>query len=140
MHAAYVIGAIVAFVIYPAVPTLGRQAVLLLMATATYPAVAVGMRRTDRARRGAWIFLLAGMALIYASTALRLFSGGWPTLPAEISDVTGYVVLMCAALALVLDHGRNNLGVVIDTAITALAIGGVLWTLVLRRQPPALTG
>src|SRR4029078_6780139 len=46
------------------------------------------------------------------------------------------LLLLTAAMTLVLDHGRNNLGVVIDTAIAALAAGGGLWTLVLRPRLP----
>jgi len=70
--------------------------------------------------------------MIYASTARSLIAGGWPTVAGQVFNVAGYLLLLSAAMALVLDHGRNNLGVVIDTAIAALAAGGVLWALVLR--------
>ena len=48
-----------------------------------------------------------------------------------LADAAGYLLLLAATLALVLQQRRKNLGRIIDTSIAALALGGVLWDLVL---------
>ena len=135
VRGAYVVGVLVALALYPLLPSGGRRTALLVVATATFLAVVVGMLRTVRAHRLAWVLILSGLASVFVSRAL--YSVGPPGSPARALDVAGYLLLLSAAMALVLGHGRNNLGVVIDTAIAALAAGGVLWTLVLRPNLPA---
>jgi len=133
---AFIVGGLLAFAAYSFLSTGGRQAVLLAIAATTILAVAVGMRRTAPSHRLAWILLLGGQVSLLVSNGLTFASGGELRAPVRVLDVAGYLLLLTAAMTLVLNHGRNNLGVVIDTAIAALAAGGVLWTLVLRPSLP----
>ena len=48
----------------------------------------------------------------------------------NLLDIPGNVLVLAAAFGLVM-QGRNNLGGIIDSTIVALAIGGVLWDVVL---------
>jgi hypothetical protein len=132
---AYVASTLACLAVFPFVPATGRKAVFLFVATITFLPIASGRRRTDQQHRRAWIVLLLGLAAIYVSTALSLLWRGSPVV-SHAFDVAGHLLLLSAALTLVLNHGRNNLGVLIDTAVTALAAGGVLWTLLLRPNLP----
>jgi diguanylate cyclase (GGDEF)-like protein len=136
---AYVVVVLGALVSYPFLSAAGRHAALLLVAAVTIVPVAVGMRRTAPEHRLGWVLLLAGQGSLLVSTALTLGSGDVLRVPVRVLDVIGYFLLLAAAMTLVLHHGRNNLGIVIDTAISALAAGGVLWTLVFRPHLPAST-
>jgi diguanylate cyclase len=135
VRGAYILSALAAFALYPVLPSIGRKAALLIIAAATFLAVVVGLRRAAHLHRLSRILILAGLASVFVSTAL--FPDGPPGALVRIIDVAGYLLLLSAAMVLVFGHGRNNLGVVIDTAIAALAAGGVLWTLVLRPHLPA---
>jgi diguanylate cyclase (GGDEF)-like protein len=139
LRGAYVIGVLAALVAYPLLSVHGRQAALLLVAAVTIAPVASGMRRTAPEHRFGWVLLLAGQTCLFVSITLTFASGGLLRAPVRVLDVAGYVLLLAAAMTLVLNHGRNNFGVVIDTAIAALAAGGVLWTLVFRPYLPDST-
>src|SRR5262249_50871842 len=45
-------------------------------------------------------------------------------------DAAGNLVVLAAAVTLVVRCGRNDFGGVIDTAIVALAVGGLIWDFV----------
>jgi diguanylate cyclase (GGDEF)-like protein len=137
LRGAYVVGALAALVAYPLLSVGGRQAALVIAAAVTIIPVASALRRTASGHRLGWLLLLAGQASLLVSTTLTFASGGLLRAPVRVLGVAGYLLLLAAAMTLVLNHGRNNLGVVIDTAIAALAAGGVLWTLVFRPHLPA---
>ena len=50
----------------------------------------------------------------------------------SLLDAVGNLLVLAAAIVLVVRRGRDNLGSIIDTTIAAIALGGVLWDVVLR--------
>ncbi|XVU24075.1 diguanylate cyclase domain-containing protein [Actinoplanes sp. CA-054009] len=119
-----------------------RQWPFLLVTLATLPAVVIALRRAPRGARSPWWVLL---------TALTLYNIGnlwWIWLVTVLGHATGDgslasqlftladVLVLAAAIVVVVQRGRGDLGGVIDSVITAVALGGVLWDVVLL---PALT-
>ena len=77
------------------------------------------------------MLLIATLAVISVANFARLFPGDPAATVSRLLDAAGNLLGLAAALALVLQQGRNNLGRVIDTTIAALAISGLLWNGVL---------
>jgi diguanylate cyclase (GGDEF)-like protein len=75
---------------------------------------------------------LAGLAAVNIGTVVGLVAGD--VAPAGSSGLfaAGNGLFLAAALALIVRRGRNNSGSIIDTAIVAVALGGLLWNLVLE--------
>jgi diguanylate cyclase (GGDEF)-like protein len=133
----YVATTVVILALYPALPEAARLTVTLAAASASFLATAVGIRRTERHHHRIWILLVAALASITISTILSLIPQDALSVASELLDMAGYLLLLTAAMTLVLQRGRNNLGSVIDTVIAALAAGGVLWSILLRPHLPS---
>jgi diguanylate cyclase (GGDEF)-like protein len=124
------VGAVVLIIAYPFSTTLTQQAIKLAASLATIPAIAVGARRIRRNRRAPWMLLLAALTLINVANVVGLSRG--TTTDSELLEAAGDFVVLLAALELIRQQGRANLGSIIDTSIATLAVGGLLWALVLE--------
>jgi diguanylate cyclase (GGDEF)-like protein len=122
----------VLIIAYPFSPSWAQQAIKLAASLATIPAVAVGAGHISRNRRAPWILLLAALTLINLANILGLFSGASATRGSELLEAAGDFVVLIAALELIRQQGHANLGSIIDTSIATLAVGGLLWALVLE--------
>jgi diguanylate cyclase (GGDEF)-like protein len=69
---------------------------------------------------------------------VRLAPGVLAASYSGIIDALGNVVVLVAALTLVVRCGRGDFGGVIDTAIVALAVGGLIWDFILLPSEQAL--
>ncbi|WP_203823404.1 GGDEF domain-containing protein [Actinoplanes palleronii] len=115
---------------------------LLVTLGAVLPAVVVALRRAPRGARSPWWLMLAAMTFfnvgnliwIWLATAGHRASGDGSV--AEVLYSGGGLFLLVAAIALVRLRGRGDVGGIIDSVITAVALGGVLWDAVLL---PALS-
>jgi diguanylate cyclase (GGDEF)-like protein len=128
---AYLLAAMALIAVYLLVPTSARPSIRFAVTLATIPALIVGMQRTNRNRRPPWILLITALALISLANAMRLLPGEPSTNIAHILDALGNLVILLAALQLIRQQQRANLGSIIDTSIVAFAVGGLLWDLVL---------
>ena len=109
---------------------------------AVLPAVVVGLRRAPAGSRTPWWLMLT--ALVFYNTGNLVWTwvtvvGGRLTGDGSVADLfytLGGVLVLGSAIAVVRHRGRGDGGGVIDSVITAGALGGVLWDAVLL---PALT-
>ena len=131
MRTGYLLTALVLIAAYPVSPTWAQHTIKLGISLATIPALLLGTRRISRNRRAPWILLLAALTLINLANVVRLLPGDTATTVDQLLDAVGNLVLLFAALQLIRQQGRANLGSIIDTSIIALAVGGLLWDLVL---------
>jgi diguanylate cyclase len=118
-------------ILYPVLPGTGRNAVFLLASLGAVPAVLVGLRRISPGKRRPWMLLLAAVVAINVANLVGLIPGHLAFWASNLLDAAGAVLVLAATMALVARQGRDNLGSIIDTTIAALALGGVLWDVVL---------
>jgi diguanylate cyclase len=129
-YGAYLVASTILILVYPWLPSAGRNGVFLLVSLSAIPAVLVGLRRISPGHRRTWVLLLAALAVINIANLLRLLPGvGVPV--DNLLDAAGNVLVLAAALALITEQAHNGLGRIIDTTIAAFALGGVLWDVVL---------
>ncbi|MCY1143671.1 GGDEF domain-containing protein [Actinoplanes sp. Pm04-4] len=106
------------------------------------PAVVSALRRTPGAARAPWWLMLASLGLYNVGNVVWILiatTGGRVTGDGSVADLfysAGGVLLLAASIAVVRRQGRGDVGGVLDSMITAVALGGVLWDAVLL---PALT-
>ena len=131
VRTAYLLVALVLIAAYPVSPTWAQLTIKLAVSLATIPALLLGTRRISRNRRAPWVLLLAALTLINLANVVRLLPGDTATTVQELLDAMGNLIVLLAALQLIRQQGRANLGSIIDTSIVALAVGGLLWDLVL---------
>ena len=131
VRTAYLLVGLVLIAAYPVSPTWAQLTIKLAVSLATIPALLLGTRRISRNRRAPWVLLLAALTLINLANVVRLLPGDTATTVQELLDAMGNLTVLLAALQLIRQQGRANLGSIIDTSIVALAVGGLLWDLVL---------
>ncbi len=127
----YLAASLLLIALYPFLPGTGRDTVLLVASLGAIPAVLVARHRTRPSRRRPWELVLAALALVCAGNLLALFPGESAASLSSLLDAVGNVFVLAAALVLVMRQGRDRLGSIIDTTIAALAVGGVLWEVLL---------
>ncbi|MBM2618304.1 GGDEF domain-containing protein [Actinoplanes sp. LDG1-06] len=110
---------------------------LMVTIGAAMPAVVLALRRAPADGRAPWWLIL--IALVFYNIGnviwIRLaMAGGRATGDGSAADLfyaVGGVFVLGSAIALVRHRGRGDVGGVIDSVITAVALGGVLWTALL---------
>jgi diguanylate cyclase (GGDEF)-like protein len=132
---AYLVVSIFLVAAYPLLPSSVRAADCLVVAWAAVPAIGYGLRQIAAADRRPWWLLLAALAVLNTGNVARLLPAASAT--AQVLFAVGHALTLAAALALVVRRGRNDIGGLIDTAIVAMATGGLLWDILLL---PHLTG
>jgi diguanylate cyclase (GGDEF)-like protein len=119
--------------VYPLLSLVGRDVVFLVFSWGALAASAVVVRRTEAGARLPWQVLFVALAVGAVASTLRRV----PALAEQsanlypILDSIGNALLLAAALAVVARRGRNDIGGLIDTTIVSLALGGILWSLLL---------
>ncbi|MBU2670773.1 GGDEF domain-containing protein [Actinoplanes bogorensis] len=109
---------------------------------AAVPAVILALRRAPAGGRTPWWVILIGLVLYNIGNLIWIgltTFGGRVTGDGSLADLfyaVGGMFVLGSAIALVRQRGRGDVGGVIDSVITAVALGGVLWDAVLL---PALT-
>ncbi len=91
------------------------------------PIVAV-LRRSERGSRTPWWLLFAAMSTLTVGNTVNAFGGSALNPVIELLVTVGHVLLLAAAVALVLRRGRNDIGGMLDVAVAAIALGGLVWT------------
>lgn len=128
----YLVTSLILIALYPLVPNAGRNTVFLIAALGAVAAVLAGLRWINPGHRRFWLLLLAALVVIDVANVESLSSHGTAVSVNGPIDAVGNVLVLAAALVLVTQQARDNLGSIIDASIAALAVGGVLWDLALR--------
>jgi len=129
----FALSALTLIIIYPALPNDGRAIAYRIVSVGAILAVALGASRACiRSLRSPWWvpLLLAGLILLNISNIAYLDPSGPAQALSGFLDAAGNLVVLAAAVTLVVRCGRNDFGGVIDTAIVALAVGGLIWDFV----------
>ena len=130
----YALASLALIAVYPFLPDEGRLVAFRVVAFAAIPAVLVGAHRAGaRTLRSPWWvpLLLAGLVIVNVANVVRLVPGTVAGTSSGLIDAFGNVVVLAAAVTLVIRCGRTDFGGVIDTAIVALAVGGLIWDFLL---------
>ncbi|GIF14531.1 GGDEF domain-containing protein [Actinoplanes teichomyceticus] len=104
---------------------------------AVLPAVIVGLRRAPAGERAPWWLTLAAMVfynvgnVVWIVRAALDARGTGDGSVAELFFTGGGLLSLASAIAVVRRRGRGDVGGIIDSVLTALALGGVLWDAVL---------
>ncbi len=118
---------------YPFLAQRGRDVVFLCFAWGAMIPVIIVERRSLPEARFPWRVLLVALGLGgIASTVRRV--PGWEEVAAQtvpVLDAVGNGLMLVAALAVVARRGRGDIGGLIDTTIVSLALGGLLWSVLL---------
>jgi diguanylate cyclase len=125
---AYLVASIVLIAVYPLLPKWGRDADGWLVLFGAIPFVLVGLQRISPGERRPWWLLVAGLAAVGVGSVIALLAGDVAPAGSSAFYAAGMALFLGAALALIVRRGRNHLGSIIDTAIVALALGGLLWS------------
>ncbi len=128
---AYLIGSLILIGVYPLLNAPWRRIDFLVVSIGAVPAVVVGLSRIPPSRRRPWQLLLAALVVVNAANVIRLVSTEWAFTTSQVLDAAGNALVLAAALALVVRHGGGGFGGIIDATIVALALGGVLWEVIL---------
>jgi diguanylate cyclase (GGDEF)-like protein len=118
---------------YPLLPFDARTWPFLLVTLGAIPAVLAGARRSNATARAPWRLLLAGLVVFNVGNLAWLWfyygrhqATGDGTI-ADLLYVVANLLMLCGAMVVVVRRGRRDIGGVIDSAITALALGGLFW-------------
>ena len=115
-------------VAHPLVPAEVRSVTYLVVsAAAVVPLVGLALSLPRARARMWWIFAVA-MFLLTAANTVTAIGGPAHRLPAEVLLTIGHGGLLAAAVMLVLRRGRSDIGGVLDVSVTAIGLGGLVWT------------
>ncbi len=132
LRGGYLVTSLILVALYPLLPTAGRNTVFLLASFGALAAVVAALSWINPGHRRFWLLLLAALVATDIANVISLSARGTAVSVNGPADAVGNVLFLAAALVLVLQQGRDNLGSIVDTSIGALALAGVLWDLILR--------
>ncbi len=127
----YLIISLILIALYPLLPRAGRNTILLLAGFASVLAVFAGLSWINLGHRRFWLLLLASLVVIDLANVVSVSTRGTAVSVNGPTDAVGTLLVLAAALVLVMQQGRDQVGSIIDTSIAGLAVGGVLWDVVL---------
>ncbi|RZU49640.1 diguanylate cyclase (GGDEF)-like protein [Krasilnikovia cinnamomea] len=122
---------------YLAVPPGLRWIPFLLITLAAIPAALVGTRRSTGSGRIPWFVLLVALVVYNVGNVLSVwyvYGQHRPTADGTLADLlfsVANVLVFTAAMTIIVRRGRRDVGGMADAALTSLAVGGLLWDVVL---------
>jgi diguanylate cyclase len=126
--------------VYPVLSYDARTWPFLLVTLGAIPAVLAGVRRSQAGERLPWWLLLGGLLSFNTGNLVWLwliYGEGRATGDGSAADLLfnlANLLMLAGAIVVVVRRGRRDVGGVLDSAITALALGGLLWDSVLLPQ------
>lgn len=112
---------------YPLLPATWRAVDFLVVCASAIPCVLFGRRALHPDQRRPWTLLIASLAAIIGANLVWQVPGEGANVAGWLIDAGGNVLAFVAALTLIAQRGRADLGGIIDTGVIALAFGGMLW-------------
>ncbi|MEU4622650.1 GGDEF domain-containing protein [Actinoplanes sp. NPDC023801] len=114
------------------VPGPGRQWIFLLLAILNVIAVTLLVRRAPPGDRAPFVQLGLGTGWLVVNAVLATLGQDRWVVAADVVLAVSNLHLLAAAVLLVLRRARNDLGGLIDAAVTAIVIAALTWTLLLQ--------
>jgi diguanylate cyclase len=127
----YAVAAVALISVYPFLSGVGRRVDFFVVSVSAIPALVYAVRRMAPIDRRPWLLLVAAVVIVNCGNLVKLLLGDSGLVAGRLLDATGNALVLVAALALVLRRGHNDIGGIIDATIVALAVGGLLWDVVL---------
>jgi diguanylate cyclase len=118
---------------YLAFPVNWRTVPFLVVTLGAVPAVLSGARRSPAGVRTPWWVLLAALLCFNTGNVVWIwyvYVQGRPTGDGTMADLLfagAGMLLLAASLVVVVRRGRRDVGGIIDAAVAALGLGGLLW-------------
>jgi diguanylate cyclase (GGDEF)-like protein len=137
LSAAYLLMSLAGIAAYPFLSGIGRMIDFLALSFATQAAAAFGLIRTPAGNRKAPWLLLAALTFFNVGNvawywyAFALGRGTGDGTIASLLAAIGQIFMFCAAITIVAQRGRNDIGGMIDSTIMSMAAGGLVWDFVL---------
>jgi diguanylate cyclase (GGDEF)-like protein len=128
----HAIALVALLVVHPLLPAEVRPYTYLASSVLAIPALGIALRRDPWAP---WWILLGAMVSLSAGNTVAALAGvaggpsGGPAV--QILITLGHAGLLAAAVALVLRRGRFDIGGMLDVAVAAIALNGLVWTVLL---------
>ncbi|GAB1642409.1 diguanylate cyclase domain-containing protein [Krasilnikovia sp. MM14-A1259] len=129
---------------YLAFPGELRGIAFLLITLGAIPAAVMGARRSKGTGRMPWWLLLTALTVFNVGNVLYfwyVYVQHRPTADGTLADLlfsTANIFVFAAALTIIVRRGRRDVGGMADAALTSLAVGGLLWDVVLLPHLTAL--
>ena len=123
----------VLLLIYVVSPTAWRGVPFMLVSLSAVPAVWSGARRSRTGARSPWWLMLSMLGFFNIGNLVWIWdveARGNASGDGGLADLFFMLANMCSlagALTVVVRRGRRDIGGVIDSAVAALALGGLLW-------------
>ncbi|AGZ43229.1 GGDEF domain-containing protein [Actinoplanes friuliensis] len=115
-------------VAHPVLPLDVRSVTYLLVSACTVVPLVATARSEGRGPSRVWWILAFAMSVLTAGNTLTTFGGPAWRMPSELLITAGHASLLVAAILLVLRRGRNDIGGLLDVSVTAIGLGGLVWT------------
>jgi diguanylate cyclase (GGDEF)-like protein len=130
--AAYLAVAIACTAAMGVVSDAGRHGIFLLLAILNVIAVTRLVRKAPRGDRMPFLQLGLGVGWLVVNSLLAALGQGRWVVAADVVLAVSNLHLLAAAVTLVLRRGRNDVGGLVDAAVTAIVVAALTWTLLLQ--------
>lgn len=119
--------------VYPTLSYTQRAAAFLTVSLMPFPAVVYALRHTSSLHRSTWRLVLCALVFLtiddvdwygYALAHHQVDGGNLVT---EFFGPIGQAFVLAASLTLVSRRGRNDTGGLLDTTIVSMAVGALIW-------------
>jgi diguanylate cyclase (GGDEF)-like protein len=130
--AAYAAVAIACTAAMGVVPSTGRHWIFLLLAILNVIAVTRLVRAAPPGDRMPFVQLGLGVCWLVVNSLLAAIGHDRWVVAADVILAVSNLHLLAAAVSLVLRRGRNDVGGLVDAAVTAIVIAALSWTLLLQ--------
>ena len=128
----YAVAALALISVYPFLSGVGRRVDFFVVSVSAIPALVYAVRRIAPMDRRPWHAAAGGGGHRQLRKPCQTPGGRFRTCRwAILRRYRQRRLVLVAALALVLRRGHNDIGGIIDATIVALAVGGLLWDVVL---------
>ncbi len=126
----YAVWSVVLLGLYPVLGPAGQLTVFFLAGLGAVPAVILGLLAVRPGKRLPWWLLLAALIAFNVADLVRANPAGTEGWLSGSLDAAADLLALAAVLAVVLRRGRNDAGGLTETIIIGLAVGWLLWDLV----------
>ena len=131
----YVAGSLAATAAHLTLPVAAQLTAYFVIALGAVAPLTIGLRRIPVADRLPGRLLVIALLTLSAGNLAAVADaagGGNLHSPSELLVTLGHIMLLAAAVSIVRRRGRNDLGGLVDATVTAMGVGGLLWTAVLQ--------